>query len=93
MKNYIECPNCKTQYYPDEIFVWSEEFKNYTNTKTKNKLDEICDTLTEKYICDNCDTQFKITAKLCYQTSIDSKFNFTNGYQTQLKKSFILEED
>lgn len=95
MKTYIECPRCASQYAPDEIFVWGELLKNKYIQKTEDshQLKDKIQPLTEQYICDYCNCQFKVTAQLSFLTQIDEKYDFSSDHITKFKNEFILGED
>ena len=50
--------------------------------------------LEETYICDNCDTEFKVTAKVSFKTQPVKKNDFSQAYVTHLfEDTFTLPED
>lgn len=93
---YIKCPTCSAEYLPEEIFV-SLLDNNYYIQKTSD-THEIIDSdytgqVEDSYICNYCNTKFKVVAKLSFNSFIDEKFNFNELYSTKLKPTVLLKED
>lgn len=93
---YIKCPNCGAEYLPEEIFV-SLLNNNYYIQKTEDTHEIIESDYTgqieDSYICNYCDTKFKVVVKLSFNSFIDEKFNFNELYSTKLKPTVLLRED
>lgn len=93
---YIKCPKCNAEYLPEEIFV-SLLNNNYYIQKTEDTHEIIdCDytgQIEDSYICNYCDTAFKVQCKLSFNSFIDEKFNFNELYSTKLKPTVLLKED
>ena len=93
----ITCPKCGREYLPAEIYVpdvfigkpdiikrdIDGTIKDFTGTS----LD-----LDELYCCDSCNTSFKITAKVSFETCVDERTDFNSEYETLLKPRFTLKE-
>lgn len=87
----IECPHCKYEYLPAEIFVPRAYFGHPENIQRdeNGKLvsyDGTSVDLFEKYICDNCNTEFRVVSKLQLTTELDFPGNFNFEYVTNLEK-------
>lgn len=71
----IKCPSCGAQYYPAELF-YRDDLLGYPKEIEKTTLGEIIYSegslpeYTTTYICDKCNTKFKVTADINYSTSI-----------------------
>lgn len=90
---YIKCPSCNAEYLPEEIFV--SLLDNNTNIEKTEDTHEIVNSnyigqIEDSYICDYCNTKFKVIAKLSFNSFIDEKFNFNELYSTTLNKSTVL---
>lgn len=95
----IVCPKCGREYLPAEIYLPNqflgrpEGISRFTNGKIDN-FDGYTMNLEETYICDNCDTEFKTTAKVSFKTQIVNKTDFSQAYVTHLfEDTFTLPED
>lgn len=90
---YVKCPSCNAEYLPEEIFV-SLLTKNYYVEKTEDTHEIVNSNyigqIEDSYICDYCNTKFKVIAKLSFNSFIDEKFNFNELYSTTLNKSTVL---
>ena len=69
--NFVKCPHCGYQYVPGEIFN-PKHFLGQPRDIVRNSIGEILgyegtvmDTI-ETYICDNCNTEFTVTAKVSF---------------------------
>lgn len=92
MKN-ITCPNCGTEYYPQEIFIISPYITNKVLDKDDEGklLDDIPFNMEEKYKCDTCDKTFNIKMNIEFECSID---DFEEEYTTIIQKpNLFLSED
>lgn len=77
MNNLIKCPYCNYQYLPGEIYD-PKSFLGQPKNIVRNQEGEILgfegikSNLEESYICDNCDKEFIINAKITFSTSSSS---------------------
>ena len=94
----ISCPYCGCEYLPSEIFVPSfighpKYIEKDTSGKILNCYGKMFDPI-EYYICDKCNTKFKIKADVKFKTYIEHKTNMNEDFTMQLKKtSLFLNED
>lgn len=95
----IICPCCGAEYLPVEIFIPKAFFGKPTRI-IKDENHKIIDVVgpkqnfKEEYICDYCNTPFKVLAKTQFVTKSEIKFDFDSDYTSSLKKqSLFLEED
>ena len=85
----IECPKCGYEYLPAEIFVpkyyfgHPEEITRDENGKIVSYEGTSVD-LFEKFICDNCDTEFRIVSKLQLTTELTFPGSFNDEYVTKI---------
>ena len=90
---YIKCPECNAEYLPEEIFV-SLLNHSYYIEKTEDTHEIMSSDYTgqveESFICNYCNTRFKVQCKLSFTSFIDDKFNFNELYSTRLNKSTVL---
>lgn len=86
--NFINCPHCKYQYTPGEIFN-PKHFLGQPKGIIRNNIGEILGyegipmDLNESYICENCNEEFKITAKLSFTTYSDKD---SDNQEPQVRK-------
>ena len=97
---YIKCPKCGREYLPSEIFIPEYFFGKPTTIERDANTGKIVNfygkdmDLTERYICDKCNTPFKILAKVQFTCTEDFKYNFNEDYTTNLKpQSLFLSEE
>lgn len=88
--NVIVCPKCGYQYTPAEIYIPSCFFgkPSFIKRDVNGVIEEVIGKhpdLTELYVCDNCKTSFKVTAKIDYETNIDVLSDFEHDYETRIK--------
>lgn len=95
----IICPKCGREYLPAEIYL-PNQFLGRPNSILRfnnGKIDTFDGTsmnLDETYICDNCDTEFKVSAKVQFKTQVVKKNDFSQAYVTRLfEDTFTLPED
>lgn len=92
----IECPNCKAQYLPQEIFLslFNSKCKYIRDTDT-NQISFIDNPMDcyESYVCDFCGKPFNVQAKISFSSSIDSKFDFTESYKTKFTTSKLFLDE
>ena len=94
----IECPKCKYEYLPAEIFVPKYYFGIPENIQrdANGKLlsyDGTSVDLFEKYKCDNCDTEFRVVSKLQLTTELTFPGSFNSEYVTTFDKSLFETND
>ena len=94
----IECPHCGREYLPAEIFISNGFFgkPTFIDRDCYGKIIDFCGTNidnTETYICDNCNKEFKIIAKLNFTIS-EKTIDFDEAYSIKLKQDKLkLNED
>ena len=87
----IICPKCEAEYLPCEIFIPNIFFgNNYkidkdSTGKIVNKENYKLNT-EESYICDYCNTPFKVKTNIRFSIIIDEKHNFNEDYIMQINK-------
>ena len=95
----IECPICKAQYLPAEIYI-PNNFVGKPLYINKDHMTAAIEDFSgasmdkvEHYICDHCNTPFKIIAKVNFTTIPEPEIDFSKEYSTSLKKqSLFLSE-
>lgn len=90
----IECPNCKYEYLPAEIFVPKYYFGTPSDIErtSEGKIISYEGTsvdLFEKYKCDKCNTEFRIVSKLQLTTELVFPGSFNSEYVTRIDKSLF----
>ena len=95
---YIVCPNCGAEYLPCEVYYPNQFLgKSYEIDKIDGKIDMFNGSnmnLEESYVCDNCETKFKVTAKVQFKTQVIDKYDMSKSYATPLFEDKItLNED
>lgn len=92
----IKCPHCGCEYLPAEIYLPNELLGRPKNIDKEHMTGRIMEymgssmNLKETYMCDRCDTLFKVTANINFNTQKieDAK------YKTSFKKEkLFLRED
>ena len=95
---YITCPNCGAEYLPCEIY-YPKSFLGDSRQidKINGKIDSFNGTsmdLEEQYVCDHCNSKFKVSAKISFKTQIADKYDFDKSYVTPLfDDKLTLSED
>ena len=90
----IECPECGYEYLPSEIFVPKYYFGIPENI-IRDDAGKIISyegssvDLFEKYVCDKCNTEFRVVSKLQLTTELGFPGNFNLDYVTKLDKSLF----
>lgn len=90
----IRCPVCGQEYLPAELFLPADLLGSPTDIVKRNdgKIDFY---LGEKpsyeteYCCDNCNSVFKVKAKILFETSIEDDFS---DYTSKLKTNVLAGE-
>ena len=83
----IKCPKCGYQYLPGEIFIPNALVGEPKNI-VRNTIGEILGyegtdpELNESYVCDHCNQEFNIVAKLSFST--DSKEGIVENLPQQI---------
>ena len=94
----IECPCCKYEYLPAEIFVPRAYFGKPENIErdSNGKLLSYEGTsvdLFETYFCDNCNTEFRVVSKLQLTTELTFPGSFNEEYVTKLPSDLFKTND
>ena len=93
----IKCPKCNAEYLPAEIYFPKDFFGNPEQIirDSQNQILNYTGTgmnFLETYRCNYCDVIFKVTAKINFNTAIQTDYDTT--YSTSLKKNTLfLPED
>ena len=97
---FIKCPRCGREYHAAEIYIPNAFFgkpsiieRDATTGRIDNFYGDDMD-LVEHYICDKCNTPFKVTAKLQFNVVEEDKINFNKDYKTKFRTQgiFLSEE-
>lgn len=95
----IICPCCNAEYLPVEIYI-PQTFFGKPAKIVKDDQHKIVDIIGQKqnfkedFICDYCNTPFKVNAKIQFNTKSEIKFDFDSDYTSSLKKqSLFLDEN
>lgn len=93
----ITCPNCGKEYLPAEIFVPKMFFGNpeVISRDCDEKIISFSGSsmdLTESYRCDSCDKEFNVTAKVSFETSLNSELDFDTDYESTFGTKLKLNE-
>ena len=95
---YITCPKCGAEYLPCEIyypklFLGESRQIDKINGRIDNFSGKYMD-LEETFICDHCETKFKVTAKVQFKTQVIDKYDMSKAYATPLfDDKLTLSED
>ena len=96
----IACPYCGAEYTAGQIYI-PKTFLGVPKHVEREQISKkiIFDegtpmNLRETYICDYCNTQFKVKAFVKFSTEKDENHNFNKDYTVSLKenKLFLNEE-
>ncbi len=93
----ITCPECGREYLPEEIIVPTGFFgkpdiiQRDVNGCITNFSGSTIDP-EELYCCDNCNTSFRVVAKINFETEVDERSNFNAEYKSSLQPRFNLKE-
>lgn len=95
----ITCPKCGKEFLPGEIYL-PKHFLGQPETILRNNQGQIEDydgipmDLNEEFICDKCNSHFKVTAKVSFKTIDLPKYDMSNNYRTSLfEEKLTLDED
>lgn len=94
----IECPNCKYEYLPAEIFVPKYYFGHPTDIvrDEKGKIVSYEGTsvdLFETYKCDCCNFEFRVVSKLQLTTELTFPGSFDGDYITKITTDLFKVND
>ena len=96
-KIVIKCPQCGCEYLPAEIYI-PKYFVGHPECIEKDISGKVLNCYgtmfnpIEHYICDKCNTKFKIKADVKFNTYIEEEFK--KDYKIKLKPtSLFLKED
>lgn len=95
----IECPHCKREYLPAEIFL-PKHFFGKPMDIVRDIFGHILDydgtsvDPVETYICDKCNTEFQVRAKITFLVEPTKLANFDEEYVSPVQKNtlFLSEE-
>jgi uncharacterized OB-fold protein len=99
-QNYIKCPNCGREYLPAEIYIPNAFFgkpedieREFGTGRILHYIGKNMDTV-EHYVCDACNTAFKVVAKVQFSTYVEDKYDFDKDYSVKINKQglFLSEE-
>lgn len=94
----IECPRCKYEYLPAEIFIPKyyfgvpENIQRDENGKILSYEGTSVDVF-EMYNCDNCKVDFRVVSKLQLTTELTFPGNFNEDYITKIDPSIFDTDD
>lgn len=93
----IECPHCKYEYLPAEIYMPKYFFgKPYMIERDSNgklvSYEGSSIDLFETYTCDKCNHIFRVSAKMGFSTEEDKLQNFDDDYVTPISTNIFLQE-
>ena len=95
----IECPVCKAQYLPAEIYLPKSFIGNPQNINKDHLTGKIEDFYgqsmdkEEHFICEKCNTPFKIKAKVDFKVVAENDINFDTLYASKRQKKLHFKED
>ena len=84
----INCPYCKKEYHPSEIFVPRAFFGKAFNIN-RNELNQITEftgtdmDTNETFCCDECNKMFNISTKISF-TTIINEIDFDTEYERKI---------
>lgn len=96
----IMCPHCGAEYTAGEIYIPEYFLGVPQNVEREGVTHRILFdggkqmNTKETYVCDYCNTPFKVSAYIKFNVEEDKMHNFNKNYVTSLKKSTLfLDED
>ena len=93
----IKCPKCGHEYLPSEIFI-PNTFFGFPVHIERDEAGKIIDfignsmDIEDTFICDKCNSNFKIKTDIVFNTSLIDDVDFDKDYVTVLK-SKVHKED
>lgn len=93
----ITCPYCGREYHPSEIYLpdsFLGKVKNvmrFTDGTIEVFFGKDMD-LKENYICDKCDTEFSVQARVTFKTFPKQDNKFKEEHVTRLNKLKMSED-
>lgn len=98
-ETFIKCPNCGCEYTLAEVFIPEEYFgrpleveRDATTGRIRNYFGKGND-FEETYMCDRCDTTFKVCAVPKIKTWIPTKITSEPYVTVYAKNSLFLKEE
>ena len=94
----IVCPKCGREYLPAELYV-PNEFFGRPKDIVRDVYGTILDyegtsvDLQETYICDKCNTNFVVRAKIGFMTEVTKLDNFDEEYITPIHKNTLFLDE
>ena len=93
----ITCPYCGREYLPSEIYLPSSFLGKVSNVMrmTDGTIEAYFGKgmdLKESYICDKCNSEFNVQAKVSFKTSPKQDIKFKEEYVTKLNRLKMSEE-
>ncbi len=92
----ITCPTCGREYLPAEIF-YPDKFMGRPEDIVRDIYGRILDyegdpvELVESYICDHCNTEFIVKARIGFATESTKTENFDNEYSAPLQHDLFTQ--
>ena len=94
MKNTVICPVCGREYLPEEIYT-KKSLYGSPKSVARNEYGKIIGfdgntvNLDESYTCDSCNTFFRVSGKMVFNTSIAVNKQFEEEYTSKLTKASL----
>ena len=93
----IRCPVCGQEYLAAELFLPTDLLGKPTDIVKRNdgKLDFYMGekpSYTTEYCCDNCNTNFRVRARIYYDVTTNDYDNFDKDYTSKLKTNILSGE-
>ena len=94
----IECPKCGREYLPAEIF-FPKYFFGVPKDIVRDTYGRILDyegtsvDLTEKYVCDKCNTEFNVKAKVTFTSELTKLENIDEEYTSVIHTNTLFFDD
>ncbi len=94
MEQFIECPKCKCQYYPSEVFIPEYLLGNPTDIMRDSKGKIVISNSTlfdpnEEFTCEHCGAHFTVKASISFDVKIDEQHSFDNEYTSTIYEDRI----
>ena len=96
MKQFITCPVCGREYLPEEIFLRNEMYGHPKAVvrDDKGKIIGFSGTTAhfyETYICDGCDTPFRVNGSLSFRADVAPVSKFEEEYVSKFERVKLSE--